>query len=307
MTPLLHIGFHKTATTFLQQSVFAKSELGYCPIMTAAQATEYFILCHERRFDPNAIRAEIAPILGGDAQGLVPVVSHEALSGNFAAGLVMVRDTPRRLRAVFPDARVIIGVREQRSLIRSLYGQYIMDGGIHSIEEFLGAAVPRPGFRPPCDLERFEFDLTVSTYQEVFGPSNVLVLPFELLLRDRRAYLERIREFSGASPVHSQAMPGPERNVGIGSWAYGLRRRLNRIVDRPPSTRGDRASLPLAYKLSDSALRRVDASLPASLRRMGDRRLRERVALRIGDSYAESNRRLAALTGLPLAELGYPG
>lgn len=273
--------------------------------MKGAEATELFVLLHSNKFDAVRIQKDMKARIAEMQDNVVPVVSHEGLSGNFLGGLVMVRDTPHRLHAVFPDACILIGVREQGSLIRSLYGQYVMGGGVYGIDEFLGPDDHRPGFRPPCDLERFEFDLTVATYQKLFGRERVLVLPQELLRSDPDRYMEMLMNFSGAHSLTPDARPGPKQNVGIGAWAYGARRRLNRVLDRPPTAKGDRAQLSRSYKVADAVLRALDRIMPPAVRGRGDAHLRDRVARRVKGRYVESNRRLAAMTGLPLAELGY--
>jgi hypothetical protein len=302
--PVIHIGFHKTATTFLQQTVFGDPAMGYSADYPPGLIIDCFIQRHRSKFDAAAVRADF---LAKADPRLVPVISHEQLSGHFNGGLVMVRDTPRRIKETFPEGRIVIGIREQASLIRSLYGQYVMRGGIWSIEEFLGPKTPQPGFRPPCDVERFEFDLTVREYLDLFGRESVLVLPYELLRRDQGEYVRTLQRFTGAEGSSEAVRPETldPRNVGIGSWAYGIRRRLNRVLDRPPSSKGRDGVRSSAYVRADGLLRVLDRRMPPAIRHRHDAVLRARIAEHVAGHYAESNRRLASMTGLPLAAWGY--
>ena len=76
-------------------------------------------------------------------EGLSPVVSFERFSGNPFSGGYDSKEIADRLVQVFPDARVLVVVREQRSMIVSTYKQYVREGG----------ALPPSKFMLPPDIE----------------------------------------------------------------------------------------------------------------------------------------------------------
>ena len=86
-----------------------------------------------------------------------------------------------RLRATFPEARILLVFREQRALIRSMYSQHITDGGVESLGRFLDTPEPRLGRKPSFNLAVYEFDRLIALYRQLFGPDQVLALPVELL------------------------------------------------------------------------------------------------------------------------------
>ena len=93
-------------------------------------------------FDARAWREEIDAwrdeVL---AAGLVPVLSHERLSRISALGrLRQSSRSPSGSRRSFLDARILIVVREQRSMILSNYHQYVRDGGACPLARYLPAA-----------------------------------------------------------------------------------------------------------------------------------------------------------------------
>ena len=62
------------------------------------------------------------------------------------------------------------------------------------------------GWRIPLfDFDYFQYHLLIRYYNKLFGADNVLVLPYEELVRDRRSFLTKIGEFSG-KPVPDEVL-----------------------------------------------------------------------------------------------------
>jgi hypothetical protein len=126
------------------------------------------------------------------------LLSNEALSGPPFAG-VIERGLDHRspiianLRAVFPDARVIIVLRRQDTFVRSLYRQYVKSGGTDTIRRYLGLDGRH---LPAMTLDRFEFSTYLRYLFECF-PAGVLVLTFEEFVSDQPRFLSRFCEFVG--------------------------------------------------------------------------------------------------------------
>jgi hypothetical protein len=308
---LLHIGYPKTGTTFLQKRVFASKDKGFVGPWTlwTGEAVEHFVLTHPRRFAPErvreAFRAACAAEAEGNGAGLVPVISHEHLCGN----LVHMRhcvgfEVADRLRATFPEAHVLITIREQRSMLRSLYGQYIKEDGEWPIEMFLGNGDTPPGFAPICRLDYLEYDLLVSHYIELFGRDRVLVLPFEELRRDSVQFEQRVHDFAGTGVQAAAQLP--PANVGTGAATLAIWRRLNRLATkRPPIFPKDYKSWPWSYRAKRQACRILEAVIPKSWHARADAALRRSIDQRVAGYYGRSNRALSELMGLDLAGLGY--
>src|SRR5215207_6419721 len=81
---LIHIGYHKTGTSYLQRYVFFKTPpTNFVAPWTicSGEAIQHFVLTHPLRFDPVAVRAEFQSKLPAENTAAVPVISHEDLSG----------------------------------------------------------------------------------------------------------------------------------------------------------------------------------------------------------------------------------
>lgn len=224
---LLHIGYHKTATSWMQQRLFVH-EHGYHQIVRHREVWENIVAPHGLLFDPEAMRAVIAEGMRAVPAGKVPVISSEILSGHPFFGGMGSDDFARRLKAIAPDARILISIRSQMRILTSVYMQYLLRGGTMSPELFF-AGDPELGFygfRP----EHFEYHRLVKLYQELFGAENVHVITQESLKTDMDGATSRLAEFAGngsfdgvlASHRSAYAPSYPE-------YAVPLLRRINKL------------------------------------------------------------------------------
>lgn len=300
--PLLHIGYHKTGTTWLQSGLFADRDAGFTRPWRAGSIRAALVRPTVFEFEPSRAAAAFAPGLQeAAAAGLVPVVSDERLSGSPHAGGYDSAEIARRLRRTFPGARVLIVIREQQQAILSTYRQYVRDGGIAALAGWLH---PRnPDELPQVAWSHWEYDHLIGLYRQLFGADNILVLPFETLAGDAAGFSERIVRFAGArrlSPVG--APPEGRENRALGALTTVIKRHANRWLVRNSLS----PAAPLYVKDHERRFERLDQLLPRRLSAPLERRWRRRVDAAVGERYAESNRRTAAMTGLDLAALGYP-
>jgi hypothetical protein len=196
---LIHLGLHRTGSTWFQRHVLDGRD-GRPPgtLPDRAETTARIVLPRELDFDAVATRRWIQEGIARAAnQGSPVVISNERFSGNPAAGWCDAERTVHRLADLVPDARILLVVREQHSLVRSIWLQQIRIGGISGIEDFL-RPLDRGDHRLPAFDPRFlEFDRFVDLLDRTFGEEDVLVLPFEGLREDPARHLERIEAFSG--------------------------------------------------------------------------------------------------------------
>ena len=195
----------------------------------------------------------------------------------------------------------MVVVREQVSMLVSLYKQYAKVGGAGSFRQYV--TVPPGDHRVP--LFRFDFleyHRLIGYYQELFGVSNVLVLPYELLQKRPHVFLERIGEFLGVPSVNAECR---RVHVSQSSLTFSLKRRMNRYVVRDALN----PAAPFAFDGSNEALLRlcdkVDGRIPVLLREGHERRLRRLAEQEVGTRYAPSNALTGKLTGIDLRAFGY--
>ena len=110
---IIHVGLHKTGTSFLQKNVFENIKgIGY----------RYGFSLN----DPPAKEKR-------------NIIAYEALSGRpYIPGYPDTRFIiANRLKRLFPKAKIIVGTRKIESWKKSLYHQYLINGGIFRYDQFI--------------------------------------------------------------------------------------------------------------------------------------------------------------------------
>jgi hypothetical protein len=289
---LIYIGFDETAAGWLDDALFRASS-AYRPLDRSALAP--LVRDQPLEFDAQALRRDLAPLL--DRAGGAPVVAWARLSGDAASGGYDSKELADRLAAVFPGARILIVIREQRSAIAAAYKRYVDAGGQSTAQQFLHRT-PQQGWRVPSfDFGHFEYDRLIRYYRSLFGDENVLVLVHEQLADDGRRAISAISEFAGQpSP---ERVPPPVADGAGSALTTALTRPLNRFA--PRSELSPEPFLPVKALFWLGAQGR---KAPISLAR-SEEKLHAVVAEAVGDRYVESNRVTAKLLGIDLRAYGW--
>jgi hypothetical protein len=239
-------------------------------------------------------------------QGLVPDVSAEL---DLRVAQLRGQDSVRnagRLAALFPDAKVLMIVREQRKIILATYKQYVSAGGLLPLDEYL--AGHRGMFVWPFAFEQFEYDRLIRHYQERFGEQNVLALPFELFTEDGREFATRIVRFAGANASEETlaGLPyGRRDNQARPAFAVAAKRRANRVIKQRLTPWAPLDAHDGLGKMVLRATWTVGTRVPQRFHQLLEQRMVETIAEATRGKYRESNARTAELVGFDLARWGY--
>jgi hypothetical protein len=305
---LVHIGYHKCASSWLQAHLFGREDLGLGWLRkSAGSPVRRFVDADPLDFDADALRRELGPLLElRSARGLLPVISMERLSGHPFSGGYDCKEIADRLAAVLPEARVLVVVREQRSMILSTYKQYVRAGGAARLEQFLDPPRSKSRRVPWFDPRYFEYDRLLGHYARLFGLDRVLCLPFEQFVADGPAFVGAIRRFAGRPPDRSalEALPFDERSNRAPSAAGTERRRRRNKLGVRSEVNPSPVFAPEAFECLSPVL--LERALRTNIDAVElERRLRRTVEAFVGGRYTESNRRTARLTGIDLASFGW--
>jgi hypothetical protein len=311
---LVHVGYHKTGSNWLQRELFDKASAGYRWLGKRPATHPVWRLVADRalEFDSVEVRRDFEPLLlKAEERGLQPVVSLERLSGHPFSGGHDSSQIAERLSTVLPDSRILIVVREQHAVIVSTYKQYVKAGGACTLPQFLDSPTKQNWRVPWFDFRQFEYDHLIRKYHSLYGQENVLVLPFEQFVRDGRGFVERIAGFAEREIPEDviERLPFTRRsNPSPSAITIAALRRLNQFTPRtelnPSPFVESRLTARLAARLKKSDA--LAAIVPGVLVTKSDARLRRLVAEAAGDRYAASNRATGELIGVDLAVYGWP-
>lgn len=230
--PLYHIGFHKTATSLLQNNYFKEAH-GYHPVDRVSLLSlfvqkfgaGYLTVAEKTALQDSKIAA--------DKAGHVLVLSHERLLGYPSSGAYDRLAILRRLKQASPDAKIMVVIREQKSWLYSMWKQTLIDGDHRSLKAFLqqqhryDPTRRIPGFNDAV-IDYLELHETLVAE---FGSANVLMIPFEHLRKSPDSFYAAIQKFSGAqgptSPPYNEQV-----NTSKSIFHLLVMRGLHRLVFR---------------------------------------------------------------------------
>ncbi len=319
---VFHTGFMKTGTTYLQRSVFP-----------GLADTTIHGLFDDFMQDADEVRraSSIAPheakirrwrdVIARD-EGL-DLFTWEGMVGSYLKNHCDFSQLTDYLRAIAPDAHVLLIIRRQDALLESLYKQCIQQGHSVSPASFLnwkdGGFGP---FRFPGSaniaISTLDFERFVSAYEAAFGPGNVHVVPYEWLRAEPDRFYAALSRCVG-QPVQPVAGTGGQ-NVSLSRSGARVARVVNRLYRMPHREGGLIPYRPFAGAISrrepgpgKTAL--LLADLPFNPRGLLQRIMPGKGAsARIFDDdvtkaimqvHAAANRRLDDRLGLGLGSLGY--
>ena len=306
MDPILHIGYHKTATSWFQRHVYPT--LASHRYIERQLVRSTFLAGDAFGFDPQAARNALCL---DDPSSPPPILCEEDLSGvlhNGSASGFIAREVARRLHATMPDARVVIFVRGQAGAAASWYQQYLREGGTAGIHRYLFPEAyrhlghVRPFKVPHFCFSQLDYRGLVERYDDLFGQDRVIVLPYEHLAQDCPRLLRRLGTLLGAELKESAC---DRLNGSYRAGLIPLLRFANLFTRRSVVDKTTLVHLPYWYAVRKALFQSLNRSPlfgPApSTERMLGRSTLDWIAQR----YWRSNRWLEERMGIALAPLGY--
>jgi len=306
--PLVHIGYQKTASTWLQKVLFVSRDLGFVsPFDQWEETTRALVYADALGLDVQECKALFSARLEqAKKENLIPVVTSERLSGAPQLGGHDCKEIADRLADVFPEGKVLIVIREQKSLILSCYKQYIRRGGVRSLPKYLNPperywSKGSPSFR----LNYFEYHRLIGYYQAKFGKERVLVLPYEYFESCPQGFIDEILHFAnGRDGLTKYQLPYSfKKNPSLSGVTIVLKRHLNQLTSGEFNPEGV-LSMKLGNRLTRK-MEKVATVLPNTLSESVEERLCLIVEQAVGDCFQTSNRHTEQLIGRGLGEFGY--
>lgn len=298
---MVHVGPHKTGTTWLQQQVLAKAR-GIEPCLDSNKTHRAFLTPNFRQFAVDKVANIFADNIASAEQQSIPLVMSDEALGGYAFAHKYLREVAAfRVRAAFPEAKILLTIRQQDKLLASLYCEYLRNGHSACLRDFISQETFHPNVEPFLDVSFYKWDRVIRFYRELFGEDRVLALPMEWMVANPGGSIRKLEEFLG-KPLRlgpEEIDTRPER-PSLSGWALTTLRIANRFHAQDVRTRK-----PQGFLSPNSLAYRVDRITPRWARRRSKQRALRTIETLIGEHFRESNRECARLTNFDLAELGY--
>jgi hypothetical protein len=304
---VLHVGFSKTGTTTLQHHLFGKhSQVRYLgkPYTDEFLKEEIHRLIRQDSlvYDPSGLKQYLTDrVFNGDGAAEKLVLISEEMLVSYSK----VRDkgmVARRLRDVFPTAKIIITIRNQFEILKSAYLsrgrllEYVPSkySGLHvTFDDWL-----RLSYR---NIERsylghIDYFKTVDRYGKLFGKENVCVLLLEEFVLNRNEYLNKMAVFLNIDREECMKLTEDKHeHKEITQAQLNFERFRSRFY---PLSR-----VPLLFKPVDALFRLRGAFRKEKTARVT---VSEEWQKQLRTLYREGNKKLAENYVLPLEKYNYP-
>lgn len=297
---LIHIGYHKTGTSFLQKRIFESYPSVFHRVRQTA-IRDHLITPSPFLFsEASAIQFCQEEMNYSDA--LYAVFSNEFLSSNPHGADSHSKYVADRLKACMPDSQILIVIREQASMVYSSYAQYLRARGSYGIRDYIYSPIDGR-FR----LDHLQYHHLIGYYFDLFGKRNVLVLPYELLKASPVEFLEKLFAFLDIDELlNSINFDAREKvNQALSPCQLLLKRYMNPFIERRFENAGSAFYNPFV-RVVFGGMNRILAAFPMrALNENLSRRTQWVIDESIKYRFEESNRATGLLIGVDLSKYGY--
>lgn len=183
---LLHVGFPKAGSTFLQEWFKDHPEIYYQPKYVAQGFYNAWQLARDVQnsdtsFENYVYSCEDLMLWQGRPYwyGLTGTEPY-----NYRSFQNRICET---LNGIFPTAKVLMVTRGYRTIFPSIYAQYVSMGGTFSCDELMKT-------HEEMFTTFLDYDYIIDLYRKKFGYENVIILPYELLKENPLKFLSLIEQ-----------------------------------------------------------------------------------------------------------------
>ena len=294
---ILHVGLHKTGTSYLQASVFP---LFHSYTLLTRPYTQHNFAFNKLQFADDSLysKKEMEEELGqfGDSN---LIISDESFCGKpYVFSFINRSMIAKRFKELFPDAKLILTIRGQQDILLSHYNNWVKGPtrGDRPIERFLWypygknftydlqekTALDRSPLntlyfnnnKVCLHLDGFLYYELIKTFKDLFDDVNVLL--FEDIKTDPQGVLDQIEGILGEKIDREILNTNKQVNPRLGNRGLQTRVFRNRIWNRTGSR----------------FLARIAGKLYGIIARDHSGVDKEKVRELVGDYYHENNRRI---------------
>ncbi|PIP80033.1 MAG: hypothetical protein COW84_07415 [Gammaproteobacteria bacterium CG22_combo_CG10-13_8_21_14_all_40_8] len=306
---LIHMGYHKTATTFWQRQVFS---IPCFNLIDRLQSQAHFLEKTPYNFSAKALNEWLAQVIDPNKMN---VISDEELLGNIHTGGnggSITYEVIERIAAIEGvELYILLFFREQTSMIESCYRQYVKKGGCYSIQNYIYP--PKSAVRhrfAAFSLEHFMYHDAIEHLQRKMSKKNVLALPYEKFCEKPNEVYAELGKLLGSQKLEVAIRDGLKlldgqktSNKSLSNLSLILAKVFNRLSRHDPIARHSFIHIPYIDVIFKKLYEGIDRFIPRKYRYLSLLSSEQKSNLR--ELYCLSNSKLEKLLGISLAQYGY--
>ena len=205
-----------------------------------------------------------------------------------------------RLHQTFPEAKILIVIREQNDLLKSYYKQYVRGGGVLKLRDYLNMKWRAPYF-PKFNLLQYDFYQLVALYRDLYGSDRVLFLPYEWLRQKPERFVDQVFQFAGVNPQGYSPSWDKKIYQSLDYSAIWYMRWINILAGR----RSNALNPNPLIKSNRLYNFRPSIGLGTYLDKKTEQHYEQVIDEVVGSFFGQSNLRLQELSPIDFRELGY--
>ncbi|MDD3567089.1 MAG: sulfotransferase [Bacteroidales bacterium] len=299
LNPIIHIGYNKTGTIWFQNNFFPLVE--NASLLNRDLVHKLLVRTNFFTFNPFEVRG----MLDKESEKRI-IISEEEFSLTARAQPHIKTAIIKQLHHVYPNAQIVVFIRNQVDRLLSLYLYYLkQNGGTYSFHNFIFKKNWLKTNLIDLKLENSKYHYYLNFISDVFGQSNVHIYLYEEFANNNIAFLKKFCN-THSLVVDLNRINFHRENKALKKNFIPIARFINlftkpRIVDRSHILTVpylDRVCRKIYPKLNSFSIWGRNA-VPEDL-------LSTESIEYLNNYYRNSNRILAEKYSLPLEKYGYP-
>lgn len=302
MQIIIHIGYHKTATTWFQKILYPNIS-NYHYISDRKELHKVIFEPDVFEFDEKNARSFYNQKYSGNI-----ILCEEMLVGGLRGNGYETLIVANRLKHAFPEnAYIVIFLRNQLDRLASTYLYYLKaNGGTYSPKKFLIKRHNFPGRKGDVNYRHLEYHRLIELYKDRFGEDKVKVFLYEEFAQHQKQFINRYCTEMGLE-LDDSKLNFKKMNEGLRERVIPIARFLGNFYYRPIIHKTVLLKLPYAEGISRRIINTLNKWPIMGERPTAYDLFGEKLHNELSDFYRESNRILIEKYGLDsIREYGYP-
>ena len=301
---LIHIGYHKTGTTFWQERIFSNENVN---LIDRILVQKLLLDASPYEYSNEKFEHWLKDQLSDDK---LNVISDEELSGNIHSagnGRSITFEMIERISQIgIAEVTVMICLRNQMKMIDSCYRQYVKKGGSFNFENYVfsekrGAKRHRfPGF----SFAHLKYDDVIRHSFERIGKDKVKIYLYEQFLENKDSVIQDLSEHLNYDLYVEANNREQLVNRSLSNFTIRLARITNCLFSSDPICRNSLLSLNRLKPVLNYLYSFIDKKFAGIVHNKSY--VHAQMMEQINHYFDESNQQTQMLTGLSLADYQYP-